>query len=111
KIANDISDYESIDGYSLEELKEDGINWRERKKLFFNGAIHYLRTGLRKSEKRFGNRLLANTMFWNIAETVHPIAHNCTHGDGFEGQEFILTYTADYAKCRELTYLEYEGHL
>jgi hypothetical protein len=69
-----------------------------RMNTFFNDAIHYMRTGVRKAEKRFGEGPKANTLFWNIAEAVEPFAKHCE----YEGQEYILTYNWNEAKCREV---------
>ena len=91
-----------LEGYEIEtELVRE--RYISRMNIFFNDAIHYMRTGIRKAEKRFGKGPKANTLFWNIAEAVEPFAKYCE----YEGQEYILTYSWNEANCREVYESDY----
>lgn len=90
----------------LDELRcdDEPIN-HERVEHYLMMCKHYLRTGMRKAEKRYKGRDWAvNSLFWDIAQTVDPYTKRCD----YEGQEFILTYDWERVNCEEY-YLE-EGY-
>jgi hypothetical protein len=69
---------------------------------YFEQSLHLFRTGYRKAEKRFKN-VCANSMFRNIEYAVDGIIKHLE----YEGQQFVLTYTADNAYCDEYFEEEY----
>lgn len=65
---------------------------------YFDACLHYMRNGHRKAERRFGNGMWANNLFWNIAEAVDPYAKHTE----YEGQRFRLGYDSNQVTCYEI---------
>lgn len=68
---------------------------------FLHGATRIIMQGYKEAEKKFGNSMDANRLFWNIAEAVEGLHREC------EGQEFMLRYSLESGEvdCEEI----YEG--
>jgi hypothetical protein len=66
---------------------------------FMDNALHLMRTGFRKAQRRFGDGYEGVSLFRSIRDAIRPHAK---HLD-FPGQEFLLTYAGTRAACRELT--------
>ena len=93
----------NMDEY-FEQIRDDARHsWRKWGKAelpeFWDGVVPFMRVGVRKAAKRYrGNFLLANSMFWYIADAVNP---HCR--PEYEGQRFLLSYDRHGATCREVT--------
>ena len=69
-------------------------HYRDRLADFRRAALHYMRKGVVKTKRRFGqySHGEVNSTFWAIAEAVTP---HCR--PDYEGQEFVLRY--DIRNC------------
>lgn len=65
---------------------------------FLEAARRRFRIGYRKATKRFGSDFSSNCVYRNIR---HAVEKTVKHID-FEGQEFLLSYSSNEAKCREV---------
>ena len=66
---------------------------------YLDQAQRLLRVGIRMARKRYnGEALMANSMFWRIAEAVDKVAKWCD----YEGQRFELKYDYNRATCNEV---------
>lgn len=75
---------------------------REELEQYLTEALHRMRTGFRKANKRFGSRFASNSQMRAIKEAVESVAG---HID-YEGQEFVLSYGDGKATVREFYYPE-----
>lgn len=71
---------------------------RERMEEYLTEALHRMRTGFRKANRRFGDRFASNSQMRAIKEAVEKVAQHIE----YEGQEFILSYGNGEAECREI---------
>jgi hypothetical protein len=65
---------------------------------FIDNALHLMRRGFRKAERRFGNRFVGIDTFRAVRDAIRPHAK---HLD-FPGQEFRLSYGDGRARCVEI---------
>lgn len=76
---------------------------------FLDNALHLMRTGYRKAERRFGSGYEGIDTFRAVKEAVKPHARSLQdrYGEhlGFEGQRFRLSYGNGEARCEEI-YIE-----
>lgn len=84
------------------EWEHDEID-REEMERYLTEALHRMRTGFRKANKRFGSRFASNSQMRAIKEAVERVAK---HID-YEGQEFVLSYGNGEATVREFYEEEY----
>lgn len=108
-------DYDEEFGFIIEEARsqiadmmdsQEDKNWAiDMRKRMLEASLHHLRIGFRKAERRYakGGQYYATNMFRHVRDAVRT-AHKMVE---FEGQEFILGYSADGATVREV-YLEDE---
>lgn len=99
--------FKEIIGYGMrsfrKEIEYDDAEINHSRMTYYEAAaMHYMRAGYRKARKRYNSALKANTMFWNIARAVDPVAKHAE----FEGQKFRLSYDSRSARCEEI-YDEY----
>ena len=100
KAREDIPQEYDLDHYAPDTTEEQA---REMIEEYLSGAIHYLRTGARKAHKRFKKvskenaQVCANTLFWNIAEAIDEKKQYMS--EEFQGLEFRLSYSVDFAEC------------
>ena len=80
------------------EMEDSGDYDKTRAAEYFGAVLHYLRRGYRMAARRFGNSLTANSLFWDIARAVDPVAKHC----GYEGQRFALVYGEARVRCDEV---------
>jgi hypothetical protein len=67
-------------------------------------ALHRMRAGFRKAEKRFGDRFVGHSLFCDIRDAVKSAAKQID----FEGQEFRLSYSLQGAVTCEPIYENWE---
>ncbi len=95
--------FESILQYAREEIPKE-LDAEELRSLpleaYLDNALHLMRRGFRKAERRFGDRFAGINLFKAIQQAVKR-----THID-FEGQEFRLAYGDGKASVTEI-YEEY----
>lgn len=70
---------------------------QKRYKEFYRSAIHILRTGYNKANRRFKSPEYAHRLFWDMSEAI---GRACEFLE-FEGQEFVLRYGNGEVTCRE----------
>jgi hypothetical protein len=75
---------------------------RDEMERYLGEALHRMRTGFRKANKRFGTRFASNSQMRAIKDAVESVARYIE----FEGQEFVLSYGNGDATCREFYYEE-----
>lgn len=85
------------------EFEPDGANggpdWTpEDLELYLACALHRMRTGFRKAERRFGTHFGGHNLFREIRDAVEKAAKWID----YEGQEFRLAYGNGEARCYEI---------
>lgn len=80
------------------EYGDDEFLNRDDLEQYLSEALHRMRTGFRKANRRFGSQFASNNQMRAIKRAVESVAK---HID-YEGQEFLLSYGDGEATCREL---------
>lgn len=76
-----------------------GAGGFEDMEIYLSEALHRMRTGFRKANRRFArNRFASNSQMRAVKEAVESVINYIE----FEGQEFLLSYGNGEATCREL---------
>lgn len=98
-------DFNEIISFGLEQARQEWPHARDEEELdesqldaFGVLALHRMRTGFRKAQRRFGDGFCGYEMFRAVKEAVSRVCGDVE----YEGQEFILSYGDCTATIREV---------